>query len=150
MHPETDDVALPYVMIEETPTKVPYRNIDNVAPAGSINSSVTEMIRYIQFHIEKGKFEEEQLLSEATAADMQMPHMAIQGTLQYDELGHGSYGMGSERHVVPRRKGRAAWRRHRRIRLSHVVDATAQDRCHGPHQSRRYQSRSDNRCTGSV
>ncbi|UCG87750.1 MAG: serine hydrolase [Gemmatimonadota bacterium] len=94
MHPETEDAAVPYVMIEETRTKVPYRNIDNVAPAGSINSSVSEMIRYIQFHIDTGAFEGEQLLSEATAADMQMPHMAIQGTLQYDELGHGSYGMG--------------------------------------------------------
>jgi CubicO group peptidase (beta-lactamase class C family) len=94
MHPETDDAAIPYVSIEETPTKVPYRNIDQVAPAGSINSSVAEMIRYIQFHIDKGAFEGEQLLSETTTADMQMPHMAIQGTLQYDELGHGSYGMG--------------------------------------------------------
>jgi CubicO group peptidase (beta-lactamase class C family) len=94
MHPESDDAALPYVMIKEKPTKVPYRNIDNVAPAGSINSSVSEMIRYIQFHIDKGKLGEEQLLSEATANDMQMPHMAIQGTLEYDELGHGSYGMG--------------------------------------------------------
>jgi len=94
MHPETEDAALPYVLVEEEVIKVPYRNIDAVGPAGSINSSVTEMIRYIQFHIDQGKFGEEQLLSEASAAGMQMPHMAIQGTIQYDELGHSAYGMG--------------------------------------------------------
>ena len=94
MHPDTEDAALPYVLIEETVIKVPYRNIDAVGPAGSINSSVTEMIRYIQFHIDQGKFEDEQLLSETSAAGMQMPHMAIQGTIQYDELGHAAYGMG--------------------------------------------------------
>jgi hypothetical protein len=52
------------------------------------------MIRYIQFHIDHGKFADQQLLSEASAASMQMPHMAIQGTIQYDELGHAVYGMG--------------------------------------------------------
>jgi CubicO group peptidase (beta-lactamase class C family) len=94
MHPETDDAALPYVLIEDSVVKVPYRNIDNIAPAGAINSSVREMIRYIQFHIDKGAVDGEQLLSEASAAAMQMPHMAIQGTIEYDELGHGAYGMG--------------------------------------------------------
>ena len=94
MYPETHDAAVPYVLIEDTVRRVPYRNIDNVAPAGSINSCVTEMIRYIRFHIDQGVYDGQQLLSKATAADMQMPHMAIQGTIEYDELGHGSYGMG--------------------------------------------------------
>jgi CubicO group peptidase (beta-lactamase class C family) len=94
MRPESEDAAVPYVLIEETPTKVPYRNIDNVGPAGSINSSVAEMIHYVQFHIDRGAFNNEQLLSDTMAVDMQTPHMAIQDTIEYDELGHGSYGMG--------------------------------------------------------
>jgi hypothetical protein len=50
--------------------QVPFRNIDDMGPAGSINSSVEEMIRYVQFHLNKGKHGDTQLLSPGSAEQM--------------------------------------------------------------------------------
>jgi len=88
------DFALPYAKMKEEVKEIPFRVIDEVGPAGSINSNVEEMIRYVQFHINKGKHGEKQLLSESNAEQMQTPQMVTPGTIQYDELGHSSYGMG--------------------------------------------------------
>jgi CubicO group peptidase (beta-lactamase class C family) len=91
---KADDFAYPYHNNEGDVRQIDFRNIDEVGPAGSINSSVREMIEYVQLHIDKGKVGEEQLLSQSNAVQMQMPQMAMQGAIQYDELGHSSYGMG--------------------------------------------------------
>ncbi|MFQ5817621.1 MAG: serine hydrolase [Terriglobia bacterium] len=91
---KADDFALPYRKVKEEVKKVAFRNIDEVGPAGSINSNVAEMIRYVQFHINQGKRGEQQLLSKGNARQMQTPQMVIPGTIRYDELGHASYGMG--------------------------------------------------------
>ncbi|MHC4150247.1 MAG: serine hydrolase, partial [Planctomycetota bacterium] len=91
---QDDDFALAYRKQDDEVKKVPFRNIDEIGPAGSINSSVSEMIRYVQFHLNKGKIGEDQLLSENNAEKMQTPQMVIAGAIQYDELGHNSYGMG--------------------------------------------------------
>jgi CubicO group peptidase (beta-lactamase class C family) len=87
------DFALPYVKVKEEVKQVPFRNIDEIGPAGSINSSVEEMIRYVQLHMNKGKHNGAQLLSENNSEQMQTPQMVIPGTVQFDELGHASYGL---------------------------------------------------------
>jgi CubicO group peptidase (beta-lactamase class C family) len=65
-----------------------------MGPAGEINSSVADMSRYLLFHMNHGKFEGKQLLSENNSVQMQTPQMVIQGAPGYKELGEGSYGMG--------------------------------------------------------
>lgn len=75
--------------------KVPYRNIDAVGPAGSINSSVEEMLHYVQFHIDSGRYDGRTILSKQNEVLMQTPQMLI-GAQDYwpDELGLASYGLG--------------------------------------------------------
>lgn len=75
--------------------KVPYRNIDAVGPAGSINSSVEEMLHYVQFHIDSGRYNGRPILSKENEIQMQTPQMLI-GAQDYwpDELGVASYGLG--------------------------------------------------------
>lgn len=89
----SDDFAYPYTKVGNDVRQVDFRNIDEIGPAGSINSSVEEMIRYVQMHIDAGEYGDEQLLSETNARQMQMPQMAIQSGIRYDELGHNAYGM---------------------------------------------------------
>jgi len=91
---KSDDFALPYAVLEDNVIKIPYRNIDEIGPAGSVNSCVEEMIRYVNLHLNKGKHGDEQLLSETMAQQMQTPQMPMAGTIRYEELGHNSYGMG--------------------------------------------------------
>ena len=91
---KTDDFALPYHLVGEEVKAVPFRNIDAMGPAGSINSSVEELIRYVQFHIDKGKVGEIQRLSTGNAEAMQSPQMVTPGSPPFEELGHSSYGLG--------------------------------------------------------
>ena len=65
-----------------------------MGPAGEINSNVTDMSKYLLFHMSKGKVDGKQLLSENNAAQMQTPQMAIPGAPAYKENGESSYGMG--------------------------------------------------------
>ncbi len=92
--PASGDYAVPYLLRDGTLARVPFRNIDAVGPAGSINSNVTEMLAYIQAHIEGGVFEEHRLLSEETSTTMQQPQFAMPGESEFHELGQASYGLG--------------------------------------------------------
>jgi CubicO group peptidase (beta-lactamase class C family) len=91
---KSDDFALTYSSAKDKITRIPFRNIDEVGPAGSINSSVEEMIRYVQFHVDKGRSGETQLLSARNAEQMQSPQLVAPGAMEYEELGHRSYGLG--------------------------------------------------------
>jgi len=65
-----------------------------MGPAGEINSNVADMSKYLLFHMNHGKLDGKQLLSENNSVQMQSPQMAIQGAPAYKEMGEGSYGMG--------------------------------------------------------
>jgi CubicO group peptidase (beta-lactamase class C family) len=65
-----------------------------MGPAGEINSNVADLSKYLLFHMNHGKVEGKQLLSENNSIQMQTPQMAIPGAPAYKELGEGSYGMG--------------------------------------------------------
>ncbi len=87
---------------EGPPARIPFRNIDAVGPAGSVNASAREMANYVQFHLDYGRWQGEQLLPEATARSMQSPHMPITGPqltaffsgAEDGTLGDPSYGLG--------------------------------------------------------
>ena len=74
---QADDVALPYIRPEEEIKQVPFRNLDEVGPAGSINSNVEDMIRYVRFHLNKGKHGDTQLLSAEEEAKEKKAHEAM-------------------------------------------------------------------------
>ena len=88
------DFALPYRKEKEEVKEIPFRNIDQVGPAGSINSNVEDMLKYLTMHMNRGKYEKGQLISEANAVQMQTPQMVIPGPVRWKETGHQSYGMG--------------------------------------------------------
>jgi CubicO group peptidase (beta-lactamase class C family) len=91
---KTDDFSLPYGEKEKKIVRIPFRNIDAVGPAGSINSSVEDMSKWILLHLNKGKVGETQLISEATLAQMHTPTMAIRAPAQYAETPIMAYGLG--------------------------------------------------------
>ncbi len=87
------DFARPYEKVKEEIKGVPFRVIDEIAPAGSINSSVDDMSRYLLMHLNGGKLGDHQLLSDNNSQQMQSPQMVIPGWLRWKEVGHSSYGM---------------------------------------------------------
>lgn len=57
------NVARPHALVDGKPVPIEHRNLDNVAPAGSIYSNVAEMGQYIRFHLRDGRYKGKQLLS---------------------------------------------------------------------------------------
>jgi len=52
-----DNVASPHLRIGSKITAVPYRNMDNICPAGGITSSIHDMAQWLRLHINEGLFE---------------------------------------------------------------------------------------------
>ncbi|HEV2690016.1 MAG TPA: serine hydrolase, partial [Bryobacteraceae bacterium] len=91
---KTTDFALPYRKIKEEVKLIPFRNIDQIGPAGSINSNLEDMTKYLLMHMNLGKSGARQILSESNEVQMQTPQMVIPGGIRWSEVGHSSYGMG--------------------------------------------------------
>ena len=93
---KTNDHALPYEFKKDVVTKVPYHNIDAIGPAGSINSSVDDMSRYLTLQLGDGKYGDRRIVSESNLREMHSPQTAIPDPPQAFKLpglGHFSYGL---------------------------------------------------------
>jgi len=102
-----EDHALPYRERDGKVSRLPFRNIDPMGPAGSINSSAAEMANYLLMHLAQGEWRGKRLLSRANAEQMQAPQMVIPLALQkqtetFAAPGDASYGLGF---VVTRHRG---------------------------------------------
>lgn len=99
-----DDYATPYGEVAGASRAIPFRDIEAVGPAGSINSSAEELIRFVQMMIDKGAYQGKQILSKDQATEMQYPQANLNGgrpmTRISDEdegsdgLGPSAYGLG--------------------------------------------------------
>src|SRR5262245_47105687 len=68
--------ATPHRKSREGPmTTIPWRNIDNVGPAGSINAGARDMARWVRFQLGDGTFEGKRLLTAATLEETHTPQM---------------------------------------------------------------------------
>jgi len=72
---------------KETRT-LPIRNIDEIAPAGSINSSAKDMAKWLRFVLSRGKASDKRLISEKSFEEWTKPQMKISPN------GKFSYGLG--------------------------------------------------------
>lgn len=95
---KSGNAALPYETRDENVVAVPYRNIDNVAPAGSINSNLVDMLKWLRLHM-TGKHEGTELLPFAAIKEMHSPHTIMPITpetvmYEYTDVGHMAYGLG--------------------------------------------------------
>jgi CubicO group peptidase (beta-lactamase class C family) len=89
------DYALPYRENDDDALeRIPLRNIDLVGPAGSVNSTVNEMSRWLLFNLRGGKVGERQLVGATTLADIHSPQMTTGATPERPEISQPTYGMG--------------------------------------------------------
>lgn len=64
----------------------PMRNVDNIAPAGAINSNVVDMAQWLRLLLGRGKYDGQRLISEEQVEETWTSHV---------EIGQGvSYGLG--------------------------------------------------------
>lgn len=93
---ESADYAMPYRKNRKTDEvrQIAFSQWGDVGPAGSMNSNIDDMSRYVLLHVNKGTIEGNQLLARNTAEQMHTPQMVIQGIPPFRELSEASYGMG--------------------------------------------------------
>ena len=95
---KSNDVSTPHVKIDDKVQPVAWRLIDNIGPAGSINSNVIDMAQWLRLQLGKGKFDGKQLVSEASLKEMHTPQTIIriegQYPILYPDAHFLSYGMG--------------------------------------------------------
>ncbi|HEU4769179.1 MAG TPA: serine hydrolase [Pyrinomonadaceae bacterium] len=72
-----DNVASPHSKIDDKLQKVAWRNIDNIGPAGSINSNVTDMAQWLRMNLGGGMYDNKRVLSAASVKEMQTPQTVI-------------------------------------------------------------------------
>lgn len=72
-----DNVAHPHEARPEGPHPIPWRDIDNVGPAGSITSSALEMTNWIRFLLDGGRWNGAELLEEETLGTITSPHVIM-------------------------------------------------------------------------
>ena len=91
---EDADHALPYRIDDNKPVRIPYRRIENVGPAGSIQSSVRDMAQWLKLWLGNGEVDGKRVAKEATLAEQRTPAMLMLGfDLEQDVMPIG-YGHG--------------------------------------------------------
>jgi len=94
------DYALPYDEKKGEVRLIPFRNIDAIGPAGSINSNLVDMANWVKLHLGGGQFKGQQVISAGNLSQMHTPQMVILGmpgmdTLtKFKEIGPMAYGLG--------------------------------------------------------
>ncbi|QQE77084.1 serine hydrolase [Alicyclobacillus sp. SO9] len=100
------DFAKPYKFVDEEIQEMPFANLDALGPAGSINSSVSEMIEWVKLHLGKGKHNGSQLVSENNVVQMHTPHIPAANENLDNRVLFQSYALGwftevyGGRHIV--------------------------------------------------
>ena len=93
-----ENVATPHAEIDDEVRPIPWRNIDNIAPAGSINSNVLEMAQWVKLQLGHGELGGRELLDSATVEEMHTPQTIIRKegawALMAPESDFLMYGMG--------------------------------------------------------
>ena len=92
------NVATPHAKLDGVVRPVAWRNIDNVAPAGSINSNVSEMAQWVRLHLADGRIGERRIFSDSVAREARTPQMAIRHegpwALMAPDANFLAYGLG--------------------------------------------------------
>lgn len=92
-----EDHAEPYQVIDGKLTKLPFWNMDMAGPAASVNSTTSDMVRWIRFHIDGGRNQEgKRILSKEVFAQMHEAQIAYDdaGGLDEDYYTCNGYGFG--------------------------------------------------------
>lgn len=72
------NVAQPHALVDKKIVPIPYRNVDNIGGAGSMNSNARDMAQWVRLQLANGRYGGRQLISPAAMREMRLPHTIIQ------------------------------------------------------------------------
>jgi CubicO group peptidase (beta-lactamase class C family) len=87
--------ALAHTVVMGELKKIPYGNIDNLAPAGSISSSVNDMSKWVMMLLNKGKLDGKQIIPASAINQTTAPHSILgNGGHMFNKAHFSLYGLG--------------------------------------------------------
>lgn len=95
---KSPDYASPHVLRDGKLQVIAWKNIDNAGPAGSINSSVRDMAKWLALQMNDGVFQGKRLISSASMQEMHTPQIVVPPgeipTVFFPDSMQLSYGFG--------------------------------------------------------
>ena len=90
-----ENIAKPHTYVDEKMSVIPLQNIDNLAPCGSIGSSIKDLSHWVIAQLDSGKFEDEVVIPFQVLQRTREPE-SIQGRVRHPfNKGHFNlYGLG--------------------------------------------------------
>jgi CubicO group peptidase (beta-lactamase class C family) len=93
--PSAKNKALPHTMQNDRLIKIPIGNIDNLAPAGSISTSVNDFSKWIRLQLDNGKLNGQQIIPASVINETRRPQSILGDyTPEYNEGHFLLYGLG--------------------------------------------------------
>ena len=96
--PPGGNVATPHDPRPDAPLPIRWRNMDNTAASGGINSNVREMAQWLRFQLAEGAWDGRQLVSRSYIREMRTPHIMIRREGAWAEMSPDAhfmaYGLG--------------------------------------------------------
>jgi CubicO group peptidase (beta-lactamase class C family) len=87
--------AAAHTIVEGKLRKIPYGHIDNLAPAGSISSSVSDLTHWVIAQLGGGKYEGRQVIPVAAINETRTPHSILgNGNVLFNKGHFALYGLG--------------------------------------------------------
>jgi CubicO group peptidase (beta-lactamase class C family) len=75
--PRGGNVAAPHGRLDGALTPIPYRNLDNIAPAGAVNSNAVELAQWVRLQLAGGEYAGRRLIGEAALRETHTPHVVV-------------------------------------------------------------------------
>lgn len=91
---KSSDYACGHSERDEQIEVIPFRNLSNMGPAGSINSSVSDMVKWIQLQLSEGTLEGKHLINKTTLQEMHVAQMPTPSRFFEEDPYLFSYGLG--------------------------------------------------------
>jgi CubicO group peptidase (beta-lactamase class C family) len=93
--PKALNRTVPHTLVDGRLTAIPYCNIDGLAPAGSISSSVNDMSKWVMALLDNGKVGNRQVIPAAAIAATRQPQDFVSSVNHLNgETGFELYGLG--------------------------------------------------------
>jgi len=93
--PNAGNKCSPYTKAEGKLVKIPFCLIDNLAPAGSIGSSVNDMSHWVMMQLDNGKYKDQLVVPASAIAQTRIPHSILgNGGVLFNEGHFALYGLG--------------------------------------------------------
>lgn len=92
---KSSNKATAHTLVNGVLTKIPYGNIDNIGPAGSISSSASDMTKWVLMQLNNGKLDNATVVPASAINQTRFPHSIIGNGGYLHNKGHFNlYGLG--------------------------------------------------------